>query len=53
MDDLRIVERALETTTKISARGVQVYYGEKHALKDVDCDIPDKMVSAFIGEDPS
>ncbi len=49
MDDLRIAERTVDTGTKISARGVQVHYGEKHALKDVDCDIPDKMVSAFIG----
>jgi phosphate transport system ATP-binding protein len=50
MNDMRIVERTVANETiKISARGVQVYYGEKHALKDVDCDIQDKMVSAFIG----
>jgi len=34
---------------KISARGVQVYYGEKHALKDVDVDILNHTVTAFIG----
>ena len=34
---------------KIVARGVNVYYGEKHALKDVSVDIPDKGVMAFIG----
>ncbi|AOG09463.1 MULTISPECIES: phosphate ABC transporter ATP-binding protein PstB [Rhizobium/Agrobacterium group] len=34
---------------KITARGVQVYYGEKHALKDVNVDIRDRAVTAFIG----
>jgi phosphate transport system ATP-binding protein len=34
---------------KIVARGVNVHYGEKHALKDVNVDIPDKGVMAFIG----
>ena len=36
-------------TTKISARGVNVHYGQNHALKDVDVDILDKTVTAFIG----
>ena len=34
---------------KIVARGVNVHYGEKHALKDVNVDIPEKGVMAFIG----
>jgi phosphate transport system ATP-binding protein len=34
---------------KISARGVQVYYGDNHAIKDVDVDIENNMVTAFIG----
>ncbi len=34
---------------KISARGVQVYYGSNHAIKDVDVDIEDNTVTAFIG----
>jgi phosphate transport system ATP-binding protein len=34
---------------KISAKGVQVYYGDNHAIKDVDVDIADKTVTAFIG----
>jgi len=34
---------------KISARGVQVHYGSNHAIKDVDVDIQDRMVTAFIG----
>jgi phosphate transport system ATP-binding protein len=34
---------------KVAARNVNVHYGEKHALKDVTVDIPDKGVMAFIG----
>ncbi|MGR3197557.1 MAG: phosphate ABC transporter ATP-binding protein PstB [Paracoccus sp. (in: a-proteobacteria)] len=34
---------------KISARNVQVYYGDKHAIKDVNVEILDKTVTAFIG----
>jgi len=50
MNDMRIVERAVENREiKISARGVQVHYGDKHALRDVDVDILDKTVTAFIG----
>ena len=50
MDDMRIAERIVETKpNKISARGVQVYYGTTHAIKDVDVDILDKTVTAFIG----
>ncbi len=34
---------------KFQARDVQVYYGETHAIKDVNVDILDKTVTAFIG----
>ena len=34
---------------KISANNVQVYYGDNQAIKDVDCEIQDKTVTAFIG----
>ncbi|MEP3741160.1 MAG: phosphate ABC transporter ATP-binding protein PstB [Sulfitobacter pontiacus] len=34
---------------KIAARNVQVYYGDSHAIRDVDIDIADKTVTAFIG----
>ena len=37
------------TNTKISARNCQVYYGDNHAIKDVNVDIDDKTVTAFIG----
>jgi phosphate transport system ATP-binding protein len=50
MNDMRLAERAVDTSgIKINAKGVQVYYGEKHALKDVDVDIIDRTVTAFIG----
>jgi phosphate transport system ATP-binding protein len=35
--------------TKVSAKNVNVYYGDKHALKDVSIDIPERSVMAFIG----
>ena len=35
--------------TKIAARDVQVYYGDTHAIKDVNVNIEDKTVTAFIG----
>ena len=50
MDDQRLVEKAVTPQdVKISARKVQVFYGDKQALKDVDVDILDKTVTAFIG----
>ncbi|MGL4634914.1 MAG: phosphate ABC transporter ATP-binding protein PstB [Beijerinckiaceae bacterium] len=36
-------------TAAVTARGVNVYYGTKHAIKDLDVDIPEKAVTAFIG----
>jgi len=50
MNDMRLTERAVNAEhTKIAARGVQVHYGQTHALKDVDVDILDHTVTAFIG----
>jgi phosphate transport system ATP-binding protein len=34
---------------KVSAKGVNVHYGEKHALKDVSIEILDRSVTSFIG----
>ncbi|NUH64251.1 phosphate ABC transporter ATP-binding protein [Sulfitobacter sp. S0837] len=34
---------------KIAARDVQVYYGDSQAIQDVNIDINDKTVTAFIG----
>ena len=39
----------VEPKYKISARNIDVYYGEKHAIKDLSINIPEKAVSAFIG----
>jgi phosphate transport system ATP-binding protein len=39
----------MATTAKMTARKVQVHYGINHAIKDVDVDILDKTVTAFIG----
>jgi phosphate transport system ATP-binding protein len=39
----------MASTTKVVARDVNVYYGEKHALKNVSIDIPERAVTAFIG----
>jgi phosphate transport system ATP-binding protein len=36
-------------TPKVTARDVNVYYGEKHAIKALNVDIPDRSVMAFIG----
>jgi phosphate transport system ATP-binding protein len=50
MKDLRTSDAETVTdTAKITARGVQVHYGTTHALKDVDVDILDRTVTAFIG----
>lgn len=51
MEDLTQMDRAMNTqqNIKISAKDVQVYYGDNHAIKDVNVDIDDKTVTAFIG----
>ncbi|OWJ78535.1 MULTISPECIES: phosphate ABC transporter ATP-binding protein PstB [Haematobacter] len=50
MNDMRITERLVDdTSNKIAARNVQVFYGDTHAIKDVSVDIRDRMVTAFIG----
>jgi phosphate transport system ATP-binding protein len=35
--------------TKVVARGVNVFYGDKHALHDVDLDVPERAVMSLIG----
>ena len=50
MYDAPNTERTVtQNDIKISANGVQVYYGDTHAIKDVDVQIEDKTVTAFIG----
>jgi len=50
MNDMIITERDVDSKeTKFSARNVQVFYGDTHAIKDVDVDIAARTVTAFIG----
>ena len=42
-------ETAVQHAIKIAANNVQVFYGDTHAIKDVDVRIEDKTVTAFIG----
>ena len=50
MDDQLRVERQVNVEDiKITARGVQVFYGDKQALNDVNVDILTNTVTAFIG----
>ena len=50
MEDQIMTDRLVsDQDIKITARGVQVYYGDKHALKDVNVDILTNTVTAFIG----
>ncbi|RMC31988.1 phosphate ABC transporter ATP-binding protein PstB [Paracoccus alkanivorans] len=50
MYDINRAESAVtQQDIKISAKDVQVYYGDKHAIKDVNVEILDKTVTAFIG----
>ena len=50
MNQMTSVEKNVTTeANKISAEGVQVYYGDTHAIKDVNVQIEDKTVTAFIG----
>ena len=39
----------MDNETKICVRGLNLYYGSNHALKNIDMDIPAGAVTAFIG----
>jgi phosphate transport system ATP-binding protein len=47
--DERAREAQARHEIKMTARDVNVYYGDKQALFDVSLDIPDRSVTAFIG----
>lgn len=50
LDDSRIQDRILtNNAVKITARNVQVHYGATHAIKDLNVDILNNTVTAFIG----
>ena len=48
-DTTRSESAVSQQDIKISARDVQVFYGEKQAIKDLNVEILDKTVTAFIG----
>jgi phosphate transport system ATP-binding protein len=41
--------RAVATPPKVTTRDINVFYGDKQALKSVSIDIPENSVTAFIG----
>ena len=50
MNDMSQFDQGVAVDTiKMQSRGVNVFYGDTHAIKDVDVDIADKTVTAFIG----
>ena len=50
MYDVRMPQSVAATAAaKVTARGVQVFYGDTHALRDVDISIADRAVTSFIG----
>jgi phosphate transport system ATP-binding protein len=49
MNDMTVAERDVTSRNQDEAARVEVFYGDTHAIKDVDVDIQDKTVTAFIG----
>jgi phosphate transport system ATP-binding protein len=50
MNDMRLLQRTQGMNDiKIQANGVDVFYADNHAIKDVSVEIEDKTVTAFIG----
>ena len=43
------VELAAGEKVKLSVRNLNFYYGSFHALKNINLDIPENKVTAFIG----
>ncbi|MDP4300620.1 phosphate ABC transporter ATP-binding protein PstB [Leptothrix discophora] len=43
------VENSVTGQTKLSVRNLNFYYGHFHALKNINMEIPEKKVTAFIG----
>ncbi len=44
-----IATAAIQETAKISVKDLNFYYGKFHALKNINLEIPEKKVTAFIG----
>ncbi len=43
------VDNSVTGQTKLAVRNLNFYYGHFHALKNINLDIPEKKVTAFIG----
>src|SRR5690349_7252680 len=43
------IETSLSERAKLSVRNLNFFYGSFHALKNINLDIPEKKVTAFIG----
>jgi phosphate transport system ATP-binding protein len=43
------MSQAMDHPTKISLRNLNFYYGKAHALKNINLNIPERQVTAFIG----
>ena len=43
------MSQSMEHNAKISLRNLNFYYGKSHALKNINLDIPERQVTAFIG----
>ena len=39
----------MENKVKISAQNLNLYYGENHALKNINLDLYENKITAFIG----
>ena len=48
-DDAPVAERPAEPATCVHVKGLNLYYGQKQALHDINLIIPEKFVTAFIG----
>ncbi len=49
LEDPTVLARDVDRVTKMRARDVSVFYGDKQALNDVSINIYDDLVTAFIG----
>jgi len=50
MTNMKLSEPSVDThPVKMSSKGVDVFYGDNHAIQDVSVDILDNTVTAFIG----
>ena len=49
MDDVSLAARGDAREVKVEARDVNVFYGNKQAVKNINVDILDRTVTAFIG----